>query len=115
MALSDSIEIRPEAMQCLLAYDWPGNVRELQNVIARSLILAENDTIEVSDLPQNIGILHFGALANEVDPNDTLKHQLRNFEQAIIKTAIDEAHGDRKLAARRLGIGVSSLYRKLEI
>ncbi len=115
MGLSDSIEIQPEAMQCLLAYDWPGNVRELQNVVARSLILAENNSIEISDLPQNIGILHFGAMAIGVDANDTLKHQLRNYEQAIIKTAIDEAHGDRKRAAKRLGIGVSSLYRKLDI
>jgi two-component system response regulator AtoC len=114
MGLSDSIEIQPEAMQCLLAYDWPGNVRELQNVIARSLILAENDCIEVADLPQNIGILHFGAIAHESDGKGTLKHQLRNLEQAIIKSAIEEANGDRKIAAHRLGIGVSSLYRKLD-
>ncbi|MFZ9038072.1 MAG: sigma-54-dependent transcriptional regulator [Gammaproteobacteria bacterium] len=114
MGLSDSIEIQPEAMQCLLAYDWPGNVRELQNVIARSLILAENDCIEVADLPQNIGILHFGTIVNESDGKGTLKHQLRNLEQAIIKSAIEEANGDRKIAAHRLGIGVSSLYRKLD-
>jgi two-component system response regulator AtoC len=43
-----------------------------------------------------------------------LKHQLRNLEQAIIKSAIEEANGDRKIAAHRLGIGVSSLYRKLD-
>jgi two-component system response regulator AtoC len=101
-------------MQCLLTYNWPGNVRELQNVIARSLILAENDCIEVADLPQNIGILHFGTIANEIDGKGTLKHQLRNLEQAIIKSAIEEANGDRKIAAHRLGIGVSSLYRKLD-
>jgi len=115
MGLSEEIEIQPEAMQCLLAYDWPGNVRELQNIVARSLILSENGTIEVSDLPNNIGILHFGSIAKPMDSNATLKQQLRNYELAIIKTAIEDADGDRKLAARRLGIGISSLYRKLEI
>ena len=45
---------------------------------------------------------------------DSLKRQLRNYEQAIIKAAIEEANGDRKVAADRLGIGVSSLYRKLD-
>jgi two-component system response regulator AtoC len=43
-----------------------------------------------------------------------LKKQLRYYEQVIIRTAIDKADGDRKLAADRLGIGVSSLYRKLD-
>lgn len=114
MGLSDSIEIQPEAMQCLLTYNWPGNVRELQNVIARSLILAENDCIEIADLPQNIGILHFGSIVNESNGKGSLKDQLRNLEQAIIRSAIEEANGDRKIAAHRLGIGVSSLYRKLD-
>ena len=58
MGISDSIELQPEAMQSLLAYNWPGNVRELQNVIARALILSENGCIEVSDLPQDIGLLN---------------------------------------------------------
>jgi two-component system response regulator AtoC len=115
MALSDSIEILPEAMQCLLAYDWPGNVRELQNVVARSLILSENGIIEIADLPQNIGNLHSRATSDPVDVQETLKQQLRNYELAIIKTAISDTHGDRKLAANRLGIGISSLYRKLEM
>ncbi|MCG6891249.1 MAG: sigma-54 dependent transcriptional regulator [Gammaproteobacteria bacterium] len=114
MGLSDSIEILPEAMQCLLAYDWPGNVRELQNVVARSLILSENGIIEIADLPQNIGKLYSYATCDPVDVQETLKQRLRNFELTIIKTAISDAHGDRKLAAKRLGIGISSLYRKLE-
>ena len=115
MGLSDSIEIQPEAMQCLLAYAWPGNVRELQNVVARSLILSENEIIEIADLPQNIGNLYSCATSDSVDLKETLKQQLRNYELAIIKTAISDTHGDRKLAAKRLGIGISSLYRKLEM
>ena len=115
MGLPPTIELLPEAMQCLLAYRWPGNVRELQNVVARSLILSENEVIEVADLPQDIQLPLFGFPDKSDNGQDTLKHQLRNFELAIINTAIDDASGDRRLAAKRLGIGVSSLYRKLEL
>jgi len=115
MGLLDPIELQPEAMQSLLAYNWPGNVRELCNVVARSMILSENGSIEVSDLPQNIGLTQY-ALRDKNDNNyHTLKQQLNDYQLAIIKTAIDEADGDRKLAANRLGIGVSSLYRKIDM
>ena len=115
MNLSDSIVLQPEAMQSLLAYNWPGNVRELHNVVARSLILSENGSIDISDLPPEIGLTQF-TLKNKTGTDyHTLKQQLKNYQLAIINTAIEEASGDRKLAAQRLGIGVSSLYRKLEI
>jgi two-component system response regulator AtoC len=114
MGISTAIEVRPAAMQSLLTYNWPGNVRELQNVLARSLILSENGVIEVSDLPQNIRPSEYLSEPQSSGCQDSLKRQLRNYEQAIIKTAIDEANGDRKVAADRLGIGVSSLYRKLD-
>jgi len=114
MGLNGSVEIQPAAMQSLLTYNWPGNVRELQNVVARSLILSENGIIEVSDLPQNTRSSEYIDDSEAASCQDNLKRQLRNFELAIIKAAIDEANGDRKLAADRLGIGVSSLYRKLD-
>ena len=114
MGLSEHIEIQPDAMQNLLGYDWPGNVRELQNVIARALILCENDCIEVSDLPQNICLVDCLTNGHQASGMETLKQQLRAYEIAVIKKAISDADGDRKLAASRLGIGVSSLYRKLE-
>jgi len=114
MGLDGIAEIQPAAMQSLLTYKWPGNVRELQNVVARSLILSENGTIDVSDLPQNIRPSEYFDDSEEASCQDSLKRQLNNYELAIIKTAIDDANGDRKLAADRLGIGVSSLYRKLD-
>lgn len=114
MGLSEIIEIQPDAMQNLLSYNWPGNVRELQNVVARALILSENGCIEVSDLPQNICLIDRSTADYHENGQGTLKQQLRTYEIAVIKKAISEADGDRKLAAGRLGIGVSSLYRKLE-
>ncbi len=114
MGLNTAIDIHPAALQSLLNYKWPGNVRELQNAIARALILAENECIQISDLPQNINTLDIPELQNLSGSIDSLKHQLHCYEIAVIKKAIKEANGDRKLAANRLGIGVSSLYRKLE-
>jgi two-component system response regulator AtoC len=114
MGFAGSIEIKPEALQTLLAYSWPGNVRELQNAIARSLILAENGYIDITDLPHGIRSTCLDPVNEIFSEQGDLKKQLRYYEQVIIRTAIDKADGDRKLAADRLGIGVSSLYRKLD-
>ena len=114
MGLAEQVQIQPAAMQCLLEYGWPGNVRELQNVVARSLILAEDGIIDLDDLPHNIRISEQDLSHRTEGFGNSLKQQLRHYEQNIIKTAIDDANGDRKLAADRLGIGVSSLYRKLD-
>jgi len=110
-----AMEIDPEAEAYLLAYAWPGNVRELDNVINRARILAENDCITVGDLPI--------ALVDSVKPQSmnrqdlseqgSLREQLQRIELEIIRHAIDAAQGDRRLAAQRLGIGLSSVYRKL--
>jgi DNA-binding NtrC family response regulator len=109
------MEIDPEAEAYLLAYLWPGNVRELDNVINRARILAENNCISVGDLP--------AALVGAVDPKvatlpelaaeGSLREQLQGFELDLIRRAIGAAEGDRKVAAQRLGISLSSLYRKL--
>jgi DNA-binding NtrC family response regulator len=98
----------------LLQHDWPGNVREIENAIERAHILADDERIAVSDLPPQL------AKGNHTGGNDTvteeqsLRDRVRAFETSTIMDAIDEAEGDRKLAARRLGIGLSTLYRKLE-
>ena len=110
------MEIEPEAEAYLLAHRWQGNVRELDNVINRARILAENDCIAVADLP--------GSLIDAVDrergkPRQlsgaaSLREQVQQMEREVIVRAISEAAGDRRVAAQRLGISLSSLYRKLE-
>jgi two-component system response regulator AtoC len=115
MELPEPVEIDPAAMQSLLAYHWPGNVREIQNVVARSLILADNGIIDVLDLPVHVRSSEYATGDKSCARHENLKKQLRNYEKAIINAAIDQADGDRKLAADRLGIGVSSLYRKLDV
>ena len=70
--------------------------------------------LDLDDLPGNIRVLDLPQIDDGNGRDSSLKQQIRDYEQAIIRAAIDAANGDRKIAADRLGIGVSSLYRKLE-
>jgi two-component system, NtrC family, response regulator AtoC len=111
-----ALEIDPEAADILQSYGWPGNVRQLENVINRAYILADGDRITLADLSPEIfrnnrtEETHSTFVAKGGD----LRGQLRQAEAEIVARALDDAGGDRKVAAQRLGIGLSSLYRKLE-
>ncbi len=109
------LRLTPEAESLLLAYDWPGNVREVENVIDRALILAEDDLISIGDLPETITALADDHLPDSRENGQlTLREQVRLYERSLIMRALEEAKGDRSLAARNLGIGQSTLYRKLD-
>ena len=108
--------IDPDAEEILNAYDWPGNVRELENVLQRATILAEHGRITVADLPPQITpvLPLLGASAAAPQGSGALRDHVREFEHTLILRAIEDNAGDRRTAAQRLGIGLSSLYRKLE-
>jgi two-component system, NtrC family, response regulator AtoC len=113
------LEIDPEAEDLLINFDWPGNVRQLENVLHRAAILADGGRIRIADLPPEVARVADGALADDADDaapcgEGPLRERVRRFEVSLIKRAIDDAAGDRRVAAQRLGIGLSSLYRKLE-
>ena len=112
-----AMDIDSVAEKILLGYDWPGNVRELENVISRARILAEGDYISVEDLPRDLIRERQGAIIADgasAEGQGYLRNQLRRVESDILARAISEAGGDRRLAAQKLGIGLSSLYRKLD-
>src|SRR5487761_2008980 len=99
--VSSEIEVDPLAEELLLAYAWPGNVRELENAINRACIIAEEGRIGVADLPSTI--LHSAPQADAgatAASDGTLRDQIRRIETDILLRAIDEAGGDRKLAAQ---------------
>lgn len=110
------VEVDPAAEEYLASYGWPGNVRELENVLNRACILADGERITLGDLPAEI--TRFApqpAVAGmAVAREGYLRDQLRSIEANLIARALEEAGDDRRLAAQRLGIGLSSLYRKLE-
>ncbi|TXG80381.1 MAG: sigma-54-dependent Fis family transcriptional regulator [Thermomicrobiales bacterium] len=111
------LEMDTEAEELLLGYPWPGNVRQLENVLNRACILADGDHISIADLPPEITRTLAAHVVHGISPSRqgrSLREQLRDIEADIIYKTLEETHGDRRIAASRLGIGLSSLYRKLE-
>lgn len=98
------LQLSPAARQKLLAYHWPGNVRQLRNVIDSAVVLAEGDRIEVSDL----GLRDSGA-SGELE---TLR--IEDWERKLIGEALRRTNGNIPEAAKLLGIGRATLYRKIE-
>lgn len=109
------LTLDPEAKQVLLDYRWPGNLRELSNVLGRAAIICEGDLIAVGDLPSFVCASgedkRPSSLAGE---GQTMRTMVRHFEASLIRQALQDCAGDRRAAAQRLGIGLSSLYRKIE-
>lgn len=95
------------AMRALLNHEWRGNVRELENVIERAVIFAEGRQISVEDMP-------FATDGVNDDVGEELKEALRQFERQHILCSLKRHNYDKVETARHLGIGVSSLYRKLD-
>ncbi|MGA9667014.1 MAG: sigma-54 dependent transcriptional regulator [Gallionella sp.] len=101
--------------ELLVNHDWPGNVRELENVLDRALILADGNLITTSDLPPLITKINQTSLPEDaMQFSGSLREQMRKYEAALILRTIAESDGDRRAAAQKLNIGLSSLYRKLE-
>jgi DNA-binding NtrC family response regulator len=96
-----------EAMQLLLACRWRGNVRELDNALQRAVILGEGPLITPADLPPDLAPV-------EGDPAlvDDLGEAVKRFEKQHIERILRQTP-DKKEAARRLGMGLSSLYRRI--
>ena len=101
------------AMRALLNHEWRGNVRELENVIERAVIFAEGRDIEADDLPFASGVTAAAAMPAVVEGED-LKDAVRAFERQHILASLRRHDFDKNETARQLGIGLSSLYRKLD-
>jgi DNA-binding NtrC family response regulator len=95
------------AMRAMLNHEWRGNVRELENVIERAVIFADGREIRVEDLP-------FAKGGDDEANGDDLKEALRQFERQHIIHCLRRCGYDKNEAAKQLGIGVSSLYRKMD-
>ncbi len=101
--------ISEDAMIHLAAYDWPGNVRELENAIERAVALGSGPIVHVGDLPSN---LQYGTAEKLPQSGELLS--LKEQERRSIMRAMRESGGDKLAAARLLGIGKTTLYRKLK-
>ena len=99
--------IAAEAMERLRAYRWPGNVRELENAIQRALAVAAGPLLRLADFPSEI---RYADRNWEGRANSTLEQ----MERGAIVEALEKSGGHRLRAAEMLGIGKSTLYRKLK-
>lgn len=121
-----SLGITAEAVNLLMSHSWPGNVRQLQNALFRAAVLCEGDALTPADFPQiatQIQAMHKGRTPAAPLPDrgigitlyeaDGHIRALADIEADVIRLAIGHYRGRMTEVARRLGIGRSTLYRKL--
>jgi len=104
--------ISDEALKAMLNYDWPGNVRELENCLERGCALSSSNELQLRDLPSQL----YGAPADLMGMSQpsTGIVPIAELERQTILNALAQVNGDKMMAARLLGIGKTTLYRKLK-
>ena len=129
------LSITDDALEVLLRYGWPGNVRQLQNALFRAAVLCESDALTAADFPQIAQEAAYGKRSDDYHANrlngasasaalahgpgvtlyaiDGNLRPLEEIEADVIRLAIGHYRGRMTEVARRLGIGRSTLYRKL--
>ncbi len=102
--------LSPAALERVLRYPWPGNVRELENAIERAAILSRSETVEPDDLPPHV------SAGLQLGPSPALPRQvtLAEAERAHILTTLERFGRNHSGAAEALGIGRTTLWRKLK-
>lgn len=95
------------AMDCLLNYEWPGNVRELQNAVEAAMIRCKGSVLNKEDFPPEI---------SRVGSRPSIRRDVAKTGTDLegLREALEVTHGNHAAAARLLGIGRSTLYRRLK-
>jgi DNA-binding NtrC family response regulator len=112
--------LHDDALRAMMHHDWPGNVRELENSIERGSAFSSGPEIQLGDLPtqlQNRGLeaLHvIEAVGDDACTGGAEVKRLADLEREAILSAIRTLKGDKLQAAKMLGIGKTTLYRKLK-
>jgi|SRR5579864_4454907 len=104
------VSLSDGGLRRLLSYDWPGNVRELENALVRAVALSPHKTLGADDFPLNFSLNDVSASLMGSDQGIL---PWRELERRAILSAVNDAGGDKLAAARILGIGKTTLYRKL--
>ena len=103
------VGISDEAMRLLMGCEWKGNIRELENVIERAVIFFEGDVIEACD----IGLIGVSG-ASLSGKNENLRVSVKAYEKEQIYRVLNKYDWNKGEAAKALGVGLSSLYRKID-
>jgi transcriptional regulator with PAS, ATPase and Fis domain len=102
--------LSPEAVEALVRYSWPGNVRQLINVIEQVVVLVDEDTLTPMHLPS---VVRPHGVSGSPRTHGSAIVPLKDVERQYVEFVIKQFDGHRAHAARALGIGERSLYRKL--
>ena len=100
--------ISDEALALIRAYNWPGNIRELMNCIESAVVMARDEMITEHEIPEYL------TLATPGEHQDSGEGLLHELERNAILDTLNSTRGDKVKAARILGIGLRTLYRKLK-
>jgi transcriptional regulator with PAS, ATPase and Fis domain len=107
-------ELSPEAIACLKRHTWPGNVRELRNVLERAVMNTDEVRLEVAEFSGLVKVAEGGSPRGlQPMPDTTYTMAMAEAERQILESALNAAHGKVVEAARRLGIGRATFYKRM--
>jgi two-component system response regulator HydG len=104
-------------MQRLFAFDWPGNVRQLRNAVESMVVLDTDGILDIDDLPPDMATVDLsaaGATSVGSGPTELIGQPLSEIEKWAYRETLKLTAGNREEAARILGIGARTVYRKLK-
>lgn len=114
------LRFEPDVFSFLQRYAWPGNVRELRNLVEGLVLLSSGEPVTFADLPEE---MLDGAASSEVPPMPVSPHReegplasdrLEDAKRRAIEQAIADANGNVSVAASRLGVARSTIYRRIQ-
>ena len=103
-----------DALRLMMSYDWPGNVRELENCVERACALTSGPVVHIADLPTQLQNLARPPASVDGAPESAGVVSIAEMEKQAIFSALEQVQGDKMKAAKLLGIGKTTLYRKLK-
>ena len=101
--------LAPDLSECLLEYSFPGNVREMENIIATAVLLESSNKLTLSSA--------IAFLSNDMPGNKSTETKLltlEELEKQHIMKVLDKCNGNRGMAAKILGVNITTVYRKIE-
>ncbi|WP_312893062.1 sigma-54-dependent Fis family transcriptional regulator [Ancylobacter sonchi] len=116
---TEPLHFQPAVLDLLERYDWPGNVRELRNLVESMSLMTVGRTVDLDDLPEDfvedVQRLHYsgGSPAGTADSGEEIA-RIDDAERRLIERTLVASGGNTSIAADRLGISRSTLYRKLQ-
>ena len=109
----EMIDVTPKAMEILMHYSWPGNIRQLRHVVRTMIVMCESDIINVRYKPSEIHRIP-QLTASTVKMDNIAGRPLSELEKYAISSTLKMVDGNREQAAKLLGIGERTLYRKIK-